>query len=112
VNVASIAAFDGQKGQAAYSASKAGVVGMCLPLARDLAWLGIRVVTVAPGIMGTRMLYDGPMELQEKLVAEHAFPKRPGRPEEFAALVAAVVENPLVNGETIRLDAAARLSPG
>lgn len=112
VNVASIAAFDGQRGQAAYSASKAGVAGMTLPLARDLAGVGVRVMTIAPGIMGTRMLYDGSEQLQAKLVREHQFPKREGRPEEFAQLVCSILENPLLNGEVIRLDAAARLGPG
>jgi 3-hydroxyacyl-CoA dehydrogenase/3-hydroxy-2-methylbutyryl-CoA dehydrogenase len=111
VNVASIAAFEGQVGQAAYSASKGGVVGMTLPLARDLAGLGIRVVTVAPGIMDTPLLDGAPEELREALAAIHVFPKRLGTPEDFAHLVQAIVENPLLNGEVIRLDAAARMPP-
>ena len=111
VNVASIAAFEGQVGQAAYSASKGGVVGMTLPLARDLAGLGIRVVTVAPGIMDTPLLDGAPDELREALAAIHVFPKRLGTPEDFAHLVQAIVENPLLNGEVIRLDAAARMPP-
>jgi 3-hydroxyacyl-CoA dehydrogenase/3-hydroxy-2-methylbutyryl-CoA dehydrogenase len=111
VNVASIAAFEGQVGQAAYSASKGGVVGMTLPLARDLAGLGIRVVTVAPGIMDTPLLDGAPKELREALAAIHVFPKRLGTPEDFAHLVQAIVENPLLNGEVIRLDAAARMPP-
>ena len=112
VNVASIAAFDGQRGQIAYSASKAGIHGMCLPLARDLGALGIRVMTIAPGIMGTKMLYDFPEDLQARLIQDNIFPARAGDPGEFASLVCTIVENPLLNGETIRLDAAARLRPG
>jgi len=111
VNVASIAAFEGQVGQAAYSASKGGVVGMTLPLARDLAGLGIRVVTVAPGIMDTPLFDGAPEELRQSLAAIHVFPKRLGTPDDFAHLVQAIVENPLLNGEVIRLDAAARMPP-
>lgn len=111
VNVASIAAFEGQVGQAAYSASKGGVVGMTLPLARDLAGLGIRVVTVAPGIMDTPLLDGASEELRLSLAEVHVFPKRLGTPEDFAHLVQAIVENPLLNGEVIRLDAAARMPP-
>ncbi len=111
VNVASIAAFDGQVGQAAYSASKGGVVGMTLPLARDLGALGIRVVTVAPGIMDTPLLESAPPELKEALARLHVFPQRLGTPSDFAHLVQAIVENPMLNGEVIRLDAAARMPP-
>lgn len=111
VNVASIAAFDGQVGQAAYSASKGGIVGMTLPIARDLGPLGIRVVTVAPGIMDTPLLAGAPQELKDSLAKLHVFPQRLGTPEDFAHLVQAIVENPLLNGEVIRLDAAARMPP-
>lgn len=111
VNVASIAAFEGQVGQAAYSASKGGVVAMTLPLARDLAALGIRVNAVAPGIMDTPLLSDAPDELREALAGIHVFPRRLGTPEDFAHLVQSIVENPLLNGEVIRLDAAARMPP-
>lgn len=109
VNVASIAAFDGQIGQAAYSASKGGIVAMTLPLARDLANLGVRVMTVAPGIMDTPLLAAAPQELKESLANLAAFPKRLGTPEDFAQLVVAIVENTMLNGEVIRLDAAARM---
>jgi len=111
VNVASIAAFDGQVGQAAYSASKGGVVGMTLPLARDLGSLGIRVNTVAPGIMDTPLLAGAPQELRESLAKLHVFPPRLGTPDDFAHLVTAIVENEMLNGEVIRLDAAARMPP-
>jgi 3-hydroxyacyl-CoA dehydrogenase/3-hydroxy-2-methylbutyryl-CoA dehydrogenase len=111
VNVASIAAFEGQIGQAAYSASKGGVAAMTLPLARDLASYGIRVNTIAPGIMDTPMLDAGGPDLKERLSALHMFPKRLGTPEEFAALVTHLVENPMINGETVRLDAATRMGP-
>ncbi len=111
VNVASIAAFEGQIGQAAYSASKGGIVGMTLPLARDLAGIGVRCVTVAPGIMDTPLLADAPQELKDSLAALHVFPQRLGTPEDFAHLVQAIVENPLLNGEVIRLDAGARMPP-
>ncbi len=109
VNVASIAAFDGQIGQAAYSASKGGIVGMTLPLARDLASIGVRCMTVAPGIMDTPLLASAPQELKDSLAQLAAFPKRLGTPEDFARLVIAIVENPMLNGEVIRLDAAARM---
>jgi 3-hydroxyacyl-CoA dehydrogenase / 3-hydroxy-2-methylbutyryl-CoA dehydrogenase len=109
VNVASIAAFEGQVGQAAYSASKGGVVGMTLPLARDLAAIGIRVNTVAPGIMDTPMLAGAPQELRDSLARLAVFPQRLGTPEDFAHLVTAIVENPMINGEVIRLDAGARM---
>jgi 3-hydroxyacyl-CoA dehydrogenase/3-hydroxy-2-methylbutyryl-CoA dehydrogenase len=111
VNVASIAAFDGQVGQAAYSASKGGVVGMTLPLARDLGSAGIRVVTIAPGIFDTPLLASAPQELRDSLAKLHVFPQRLGTPEDFARLVEAVVTNPMLNGEVIRLDAAARMPP-
>jgi 3-hydroxyacyl-CoA dehydrogenase/3-hydroxy-2-methylbutyryl-CoA dehydrogenase len=111
VNVASIAAFEGQVGQAAYSASKGGVVGMTLPIARDLASVGIRVNTVAPGIMDTPLLAGAPQELRDSLAKLHVFPQRLGTPEDFAHLVTSIVENPMLNGEVIRLDAAARMPP-
>ncbi len=111
VNVASIAAFEGQVGQAAYSASKGGIVGMTLPIARDLAGIGIRVNTVAPGIMDTPLLAGAPEELRESLAKLHVFPKRLGTPDDFAHLVTAIVENPMLNGEVIRLDAGARMPP-
>jgi len=111
VNVASIAAFEGQVGQAAYSASKGGVVAMTLPIARDLAGVGIRVVTIAPGVMDTPLLAGAPQELRDSLAKLHVFPQRLGTAEDFAHLVQAVVENPMINGEVIRLDAAARMPP-
>lgn len=111
VNVASIAAFDGQIGQAAYSASKGGIVGMTLPLARDLAGIGVRVVTIAPGIMDTPLLAGAPQELKDALAGLAAFPKRLGTPADFARLAVSIVENPMLNGEVIRLDAAARMPP-
>jgi 3-hydroxyacyl-CoA dehydrogenase/3-hydroxy-2-methylbutyryl-CoA dehydrogenase len=111
INVASIAAFEGQVGQAAYSASKAGVVGMTLPIARDLGSVGIRVMTIAPGIMDTPLLAGAPQELRDALAKLHVFPQRLGTPEDFAHLVQAVIENPMLNGEVIRLDAAARMPP-
>ena len=111
VNTASNAAYDGQIGQAAYSASKAGVAGMTLPVARDLASKGIRVVTIAPGPSDTPML--GPMreDIRESLVSQIPFPKRLGRAEDFAALVKHIVENEYLNGEVIRLDGALRMGP-
>ncbi len=111
VNVASIAAYDGQIGQAAYSGSKGGVAAMTLPLARDLASYGIRVNTIAPGIMDTPMLEAGGPELKERLSQIHVFPKRLGTPADFAALVVHLAENRLINGEVIRLDAATRMAP-
>lgn len=111
VNVASIAAFEGQVGQAAYSASKGGVVAMTLPLARDLAGAGIRVNTIAPGIMDTPLLAGAPQELRDSLAKLHIFPQRLGTPADFAHLAAAIVENGMLNGEVIRLDAAARMPP-
>ena len=109
VNVASIAATEGQIGQAAYSASKGGVAAMTLPLARDLASYGIRVNTIAPGIMETPMIGGMTDEVRESLSHIHVFPKRLGRPDEFAALVQHLFENTLINGETVRLDAGARM---
>jgi len=109
VNTASIAAFDGQKGQAAYAASKAGIAGMTLPLARDLAGQGIRVCAIAPGIFGTPMLRGLPAEVQDGLAAEVTYPKRLGNPAEFARLAGVIVENDYLNGEVIRLDGALRM---
>lgn len=111
INTASVAAFEGQIGQAAYAASKAGVVGLTLPAARDLADVGIRVVTIAPGIFDTPMLALLPDAARESLTRQVPFPRRLGRPEEYAALVAHVVENPMLNGTTIRLDGALRMAP-
>jgi NAD(P)-dependent dehydrogenase (short-subunit alcohol dehydrogenase family) len=111
VNTASVAAFDGQIGQAAYSASKGAVVAMTLPLARDLARSGIRCVTVAPGIFETPMLLGMPPEIQESLGKQVPFPSRLGKPVEYAHLVRAILENVMLNGETIRLDGAIRMQP-
>ena len=111
VNTASVAAFDGQIGQAAYSASKSGVVGMTLPIARELARFGIRVMTIAPGIFWTPMVDGMPDEVQQSLSASIPYPARLGRPEEFADLVAYILGNTYLNGETIRLDGATRLAP-
>jgi len=111
ISTASVAAYEGQIGQAAYASSKAGVVGLTLPAARELASVGIRVCTIAPGIIGTPMLLAMPQEVQKSLGASIPFPSRLGRPEEYAMLVHAIVENPLLNGETIRLDGAVRLAP-
>ena len=111
VNTASVAAFDGQIGQAAYSASKAGVAGMTLPIARELARVGIRVMAIAPGIFDTPMLAAMPDQVRASLGAQIPFPSRLGRPEEYAALVRHILENPMLNGETIRLDGAIRMAP-
>jgi NAD(P)-dependent dehydrogenase (short-subunit alcohol dehydrogenase family) len=111
VNTASVAAFDGQIGQIAYAASKAGVAGMTLPAARDLAPAGIRVVTIAPGIFDTPMLGALPEDKRAALAADVVFPKRLGSPAEYGALVAAIVENGYLNGETIRLDGSIRMPP-
>jgi NAD(P)-dependent dehydrogenase (short-subunit alcohol dehydrogenase family) len=111
VNTASVAAYDGQIGQAAYSASKAGIVGMTLPIAREFARIGVRVNTVAPGIFWTPMVDGMPDHIQESLSASIPFPSRLGKPEEFAELVAHIVENDYINGATIRLDGAVRLAP-
>ena len=111
VNTASVAAFDGQIGQAAYSASKGGVVGMTLPIARDLAQYGIRVVTIAPGVFDTPMGAMLPDKARESLIQQVPFPQRFGRPAEYAALVVHILENVMLNGETIRLDGAIRMAP-
>ncbi len=111
VNTASVAAFDGQIGQAAYAASKGGVVGMTLPVARDLASLGIRVCTIAPGTFDTPMLAMAPENVRQALAAQIPFPSRLGRPAEFAALACHIVENGFLNAETIRLDGAIRMAP-
>ena len=111
VNTASVAAFEGQIGQAAYSASKGGVVGMTLPMARELARFGIRVMTVAPGVFWTPMVDGMPPQVRESLAASIPFPSRLGKPEEFADLVAYILGNTYLNGETIRLDGATRLAP-
>jgi len=111
VNTASVAAYEGQIGQAAYSASKGGVVGMTLPMARELSRFGIRVVTVAPGVFWTPMVDGMPANVQESLAASIPFPSRLGQPEDFAALVGHIISNPYLNGETIRLDGAVRLAP-
>jgi len=111
VMTASVAAFDGQIGQVAYSASKGGVVGMTLPLARDLSTAGIRVMTIAPGIFKTPMMAAMPQETQDSLGRQVPFPPRLGRPEEYAALVAHICENTMLNGECIRLDGAIRMAP-
>jgi len=111
VNTASVAAFEGQIGQVAYSASKAGVVGMTLPIARDLSRNGIRVCTIAPGLFETPMLKGLPKEAQESLGKQVPFPSRLGRPVEYAQLVRSIVENEMLNGETIRLDGAIRMAP-
>jgi NAD(P)-dependent dehydrogenase (short-subunit alcohol dehydrogenase family) len=111
INTASVAAFEGQIGQVAYSASKGGVVGMTLPIARDLARDGIRCCTIAPGLFLTPMLMGLPEEAQKSLGASVPFPQRLGRPEEYAELAVAIVQNPMLNGETIRLDGALRMAP-
>lgn len=111
VNTASVAAYDGQIGQPAYAASKAGVVGMTLPIARELARFGIRVVTIAPGLFETPMMAGLPPEAQASLAQQVPFPSRLGKPREFAQLVGQIVENEMLNGETIRLDGAIRMAP-
>lgn len=111
INTASVAAFEGQIGQAAYSASKGGVVGMTLPMARELSRFGIRVMTIAPGIFWTPMVDGMPEAVQQSLSASIPFPSRLGRPEEFASLAAFILQTPYLNGETIRLDGAVRLAP-
>jgi NAD(P)-dependent dehydrogenase (short-subunit alcohol dehydrogenase family) len=111
VSTASVAAYDGQIGQAAYSASKGGVVGMTLPIARDLARSGIRNMTIAPGIFGTPMLFTMPQEVQDALAASVPFPSRLGKPEDYAKLVQHILENEMLNGEVIRLDGAIRMAP-
>lgn len=111
ISTASVAAYDGQIGQAAYSASKGGVVGMTLPIARDLARFGIRVMTIAPGIFGTPMLAAMPQDVQDALAAQVPFPSRLGTPEDYAALARHIFENTMLNGEVIRLDGAIRMAP-
>ena len=111
ISTASVAAFDGQIGQAAYAASKGGVVGMTLPIARDLARNGIRNMTIAPGIFGTPMLFSMPQEVQDALAAGVPFPSRLGKPEDYAKLVQQILTNDMLNGEVIRLDGAIRLAP-
>jgi len=111
INTASVAAYDGQIGQAAYAAAKAGIVGMTLPIARDLARLGVRCVTIAPGIFATPMIFGMPQEVQDSLAANIPFPSRLGRPEDYAKLVYSIIDNEMINGETIRLDGAIRMAP-
>jgi len=111
ISTASIAAYDGQIGQAAYSASKAGITGMTLPVARDLAPLGIRNMTIAPGLFDTPMMASLPEDVRKSLGQSVPFPTRLGRPEEFARLVLCIIEDAMMNGETIRLDGALRMSP-
>ncbi len=111
VNTASVAAFDGQIGQAAYASSKGGIAALTLPAARDLARFGVRVVTIAPGIFETPMLRGLPDAVQQSLAASVPFPKRLGRPEEYALLVRHILDNPMLNGEVIRLDGAIRMAP-
>jgi NAD(P)-dependent dehydrogenase (short-subunit alcohol dehydrogenase family) len=111
VNTASVAAFDGQIGQISYSASKGGVVGMTLPAARDLAPVGIRVCTIAPGLFDTPLLGQLPDEQRQALAKDVVFPRRLGRPEEYAALVRGIVENSYLNGEVFRLDGGLRMPP-
>jgi NAD(P)-dependent dehydrogenase (short-subunit alcohol dehydrogenase family) len=111
ISTASVAAYDGQIGQAAYSASKGGVVGMTLPIARDLARSGIRNMTIAPGIFGTPMLFGMPKEVQDALAASVPFPSRLGTPEDYAKLARHIFENDMLNGEVIRLDGAIRMAP-
>lgn len=111
VNVGSVAGIDGQIGQAAYAAGKAGVIGMTLPIARDLARMGVRVNTICPGVFMTEMVAMAPQEMIDALAAHAQFPARLGKPEEFAKLALALIENGYINGEVVRLDAAARLPP-
>jgi len=111
INTASIAAFEGQIGQIAYTASKAGVAGMCLTMARDLGSFGIRVNAIAPSLFDTGLVAAAPDEMKAKLVSDAAFPKRMGKPDEYAKLAAAIIENPMLNGGTLRLDAGQRFAP-
>ena len=111
INTASVAAFDGQIGQAAYAASKGGIVGMTLPVARELARYGIRVMTIAPGLFLTPLMASLPQEAQDSLGRQVPFPPRLGNPTEFAAMVQSIVTNIMLNGETIRLDGAIRMAP-
>jgi NAD(P)-dependent dehydrogenase (short-subunit alcohol dehydrogenase family) len=111
IHTSSVAAFEGQIGQAAYAATKAGIAGMTLPIARELAMFGIRCVAIAPGIFRTPMLAALPQDVQDSLARQIPFPQRLGKPEEFADLVQAIFENPMLNGTTIRLDGAIRMQP-
>ncbi len=111
INTASAAAFDGQVGQSSYSASKAGVVGMTLPIARDLSIIGVRICTIAPGIFDTPLMMAAPEETRTSLAQQIPFPKRFGKPDEFAMMVQQIVENSMMNGETIRLDGGVRMAP-
>jgi len=111
VNTASIAGIEGQAGQLAYGAAKAAILGMTLPMARDLAPIGVRVCAIAPGTMGTPLMLGAPQEMRDQLVSSIQFPKRMGRPEEFALLVESIARNPYLNGENIRLDGALRFPP-
>lgn len=111
ISTASVAAYDGQIGQAAYSASKGGIVGMTLPIARDLSRNGIRNMTIAPGIFGTPMLFGMPQDVQDALAASVPFPSRLGTPQDYAKLAKHIIENDMLNGEVIRLDGAIRLTP-
>jgi NAD(P)-dependent dehydrogenase (short-subunit alcohol dehydrogenase family) len=111
ISTASVAAYDGQIGQAAYSASKGGIVGMTLPIARDLARNGIRNMTIAPGIFGTPMMFGMPQDVQDSLAASVPFPSRLGTPQDYAKLAKHIIENDMLNGEVIRLDGAIRLAP-
>jgi NAD(P)-dependent dehydrogenase (short-subunit alcohol dehydrogenase family) len=111
INTASIAAFEGQIGQVAYTAAKAGIAGMCLTMARDLGGLGIRALAIAPSLFGTGLTKGIPEEFEKALTKDAAFPKRMGRPEEYGKLVVAIVENPMLNGQCLRLDAGQRFAP-
>tara|TARA_A100001037_G_scaffold66610_1_gene58883 strand:+ start:2356 stop:3120 length:765 start_codon:yes stop_codon:yes gene_type:complete len=111
INTASVAAYEGQIGQAAYSSSKGGVVSLTLPAARELSRFGVRVMTIAPGLIGTPMLLNMPDEVQQSLAGQVPFPSRFGKPEEFADLVSHIIDNEMLNGEVIRLDGAIRLAP-
>jgi NAD(P)-dependent dehydrogenase (short-subunit alcohol dehydrogenase family) len=111
INTASVAAFDGQIGQVAYAASKGGIAGMTLPIARDLSRSGIRIVTIAPGIFETAMLMGMPKDVQDSLGQQVPFPSRLGKPSEYAGLVQSIFDNVMLNGETIRLDGAIRMTP-
>ncbi|WGI21395.1 SDR family NAD(P)-dependent oxidoreductase [Amylibacter sp. IMCC11727] len=111
VNTASVAAYEGQVGQVAYAASKGGIVGMTLPMARDLADKGVRIATIAPGLFKTPLLEGLPQEVQDSLGAQVPFPSRLGNPEEFGKLVGHIIDNPMINGEVIRLDGAIRMAP-
>jgi len=111
VNTASIAAYEGQVGQAAYAASKGGIAALTLPAAREFATIGVRVLAIAPGLFGTPLLLNMPKEVQDSLAATLPFPKRFGKPEEFAALVLHMAGNPVINGEVVRLDSALRMQP-